>query len=1130
MNWTMPGVLDIYSVGDGELLFQIINTLAMFNNIGMLKSLAMIGLMIGLLIGPLKYIVAGGKDADLSGPFAAIFMVMLFFGGTATVRIRDVSGANSGGAVPTYDVANVPAGIAIVGWVVSNVGFKIAERYEQGFTHTSQQMTKTGFGRSAEMLASIRQARDCIGSARVKDFCLTLVNYLRDCSTAAFVADPTRASKAMLTADPLDSTNGFGVDTGWISTTMVVGGVASTVTCSTALLSLRDRGQTNNLVMEEFSQAALGENLPQQADSNSANRIGGAYEAINRSVTDAKNMMLAEMIRGSWAKAMVGNPNLNSEQELAYIAMVEASEQSATKAAMQDTFFRQFMQPLLAVVEALFYVVAPFLAIALGLGRIGASFALKIAVFALWSMTWMPALSFINFYQLFMVERAVDAMTTLNSISSYAGAQRVGEGITRWVTVGSWIAAATPAITFAILQGSASGLVKIAGMASGGADGKEKGLSPDAASQSPVMQTSATATASPGGGVTMSGSSGFSLEFGSAQSTSVAAARTAASASSARFTESQGAQIGNALLHDVSHSASAGQKDDYKLGQNLSRAIAALNSEGYNFNTSDRAQMQTLLGTALNFAAEGGMSTRTAGSLLGGLASKGGGVARAITGALGLSAKETFTNTDSVTRAAGSFAEAGKKLAATMSTNDAVRGDVAAAATQMLDTSAKESGSESSKVARDSSFQSAREDMQRTENAWREQSDQSASAGIRQSLPISEFVQRARSADASGSSPGLVGNVVQAAHQFGGYPAFRDALGQVQQNGHFLGDKQAEQLAAAALVLSGQVPGATAGYEAERAQALMGALKESGALMVGSGGPAIGDGGPKNNIETGAVQPGKAEEAVNAAGVGAAPGTEQSVSSAVQTLSTAGGKIDAANNLAPSANVDAGVVTSGADTARANVVPGHGPFEMATFGGNAQVASNSGVLEIGQSNNREVINAGSSVNAAQKAVTGESEVDSYTGRGNPLDGAGYGRGLRMATGTESGFLPSAQDNGNLQGFVDAARGGQYTSGRPLTDKQAEFVGAIALVNSGQSLSADQMTRLRTDWSNANASGDTDTTNVVNAVNNKWHEGEANPRFIKPGAVPAVGPASDQSMDIGIGAGPREGIVPWRGEN
>lgn len=1128
MNWTMPGVLDIYSVGDGELLYQIINTIAMFNNLGTLKTLAMIGLMIGLLLGPLKYVVSGGKDVDIAGPFAAILLVILFFGGRATVRIHDVSGANSGGAVPTYNVANVPAGLAITGWIVSGVGFKLAERYEQGFTYPSQQMTKSGFGRSAEMLASIRQARRCIGNAAVKDFCLSLVNYLRDCSTAAFVADPTRASKAMIAADPLDSTNGFGVDTGWISTQMVVGGTASTVTCSAALGSLRLRGQTQDGVLDGFAQGAVGLTVPQYADANAADRIGDAYNAISRSVTDAKQMMLAEMIRGTWAKAMVGNPNLTSDQELANVAIIEASEQQATQAALGDTVFRQFIQPLLAVIEGVLYVVAPFLAIALGLGRIGASFALKIVIFGLWSMTWMPMLSFINFFQLMMVERAVDAMTSANALSSYAGAQLVGEGVHRWVTVGSWMAAAVPALTYGLLSGSASGLMKIASGASGGADGKEKSASPDMASQSAAMQTSALATSTAGSGVTMTGSSGFNLEFGSAQSTSLAAARSEAAASSARFTSSQGAQVGNALMHDLTHSAGAGSKDDFKLGQNLSRAVAALNSEGYSFNTADRTQMQALLATALNFQAQGGVSTNSSGAarMVGGALGKGGGIARAITGALGLSASETFSSRDEATRAAGAFAEAGKKLSAMMTTNDGVRGDVAAAATQMMDSSAKESGSESSRVGKDSSYQRAAEDVQRSESSWRKQSEQSASAGVRQSLPISEFVQRARNADASGSG-GLVDGLLKAASEFGGYPAMRDALGQVQSSGHFVGDKQAESIAAAAMVLSGQVASAKPGFETERAEALMGALQQSGALLVGGGGPSVGQGAPANEVDTGGVRQGEATTAVNQAGVGAAPGTEQAVSGSVERLSTAEGKLASANALAGSAGVDANTVTSAADTARANVVPGQGPWSGATFGGNAEALGNGGVLDVANANMAQVINAGSAVSNAASVINGESKVDSYTGRGNPLDGAGHGRGLRKATGTEAGFAPSAEDNQNLSSYAELAKGGHFTGGRPLTDKQAEMVGAIALVNSGQSLSAGQMTQLRTDWNNANASGDKETTSVVNAVNAKWHEGESGPRFVKPGAVPAVGPASQQSLDTGLGAGGRYGVEQRR---
>lgn len=1103
MNWTMPGVLDIYSVGDGELLYQIINTIAMFNNLGTLKTLAMIGLMIGLLLGPLKYVVSGGKDVDIAGPFAAILLVVLFFGGRATVRIHDVSGANSGGAVPTYNVANVPAGLAITGWIVSGVGFKLAERYEQGFTYPSQQMTKSGFGRSAEMLASIRQARRCIGNSAVKDFCLSLVNYLRDCSTAAFVADPTRASKAMVAADPLDSTNGFGVDTGWISTQMVVGGTASTVTCSAALGSLRLRGQTQDGVLDGFAQGVVGLTVPQYADANAADRIGDAYNAISRSVTDAKQMMLAEMIRGTWAKAMVGNPNLTSDQELANVAMIEASEQQATQAALGDTVFRQFIQPLLAVIEGVLYVVAPFLAIALGLGRIGASFALKIVIFGLWSMTWMPMLSFINFFQLMMVERAVDAMTSANALSSYAGAQLVGEGVSRWVTVGSWMAAAVPALTYGLLSGSASGIMKMASGAAGGAQGKELSASPDLASQSAALQTSSLMSASPATGVTMTGASAGSLEFGQMASQTAESARTAMNAATTRWTDSQGKTVANALMSDAMHAGAATHRADQKSSASIAKGIEAINSHGYSFDANDRYGSSLALAASVGGGVKGEVDIA---KLLGGVKGALGGIGKnAGGGAVGDAAKNEWLNNfgaalglkfgahasmeDKAFKVADALTSLGEKMQSGFSVNDSARGDVVSAATDMLEQTARISGTESNRVAGTSDYKKATDDLQQTSDQYRSAQQFQQTAGARQSMPLAEFAQRmAHNPDA--------GNAAVAAaieHTPGGAQALRNQQEQLLASGYFGSDRNAAKFAAAGILLSAPPQGsdsAAIGDASSRAAALGQVLAMTGGLQMSSGFTQT-NAMPENRTNTSGVEAGSAQGSVERASIGAKAGTEQETRSAIEGLKTEEGKRGASVEAGSSTPVNVGGVI-GAEARAEGQTDSNG---FATFGTTFQDGAS--VARTADSSNEEVLNRGDGVVNGQDAMRANNNAATLLGEHVGLKGGGFMKAIGRDHAFNKENPPAASDNPDLQSYIMQAGAGAFTGGREVSPRAAVVLGAMAAVNNGERLSEGQMDRVRQAWKSMD---DNRESAAIRNLDETWYPGDKSATGGLPGDI------------------------------
>jgi hypothetical protein len=1128
MNWIMPGTLDIYSVGDGELLRQIINTLAMLHNAGTLRALAAIGIMIGIILGPVKYIISAGKDVDLAAPLVAFLLAMFFFGGSAQVRIKDVSGPFSGGAVPEYVVNNVPAGIAVTGWIVSGIGYGITQKLEQGYTHPSQEMTKTGYGRSVEWLASIRHARKCVtGTEAAKEFCLSLVHYLRDCSTAAFAVDATRASRAMDSTDPFDVVRGFGLDSEWVSTTRVAGGTSGTVTCKQALASLRQRSQDSDTLLTAFATGTQGVVSPKAAPGSAVQDLSSAFDAVNRTSDDAKRYMLAEFIRGAWGRSMVGNPLLTNDQTMANVALLEANEQSAAKAAMEESAFRQFMQPGMAVIECVLYVMAPFLAIALGFGRVGWGFAIKFLLFAVWAMTWMPALSFINFFQLLMVERALNAVEIQHGMETVSGAVLASGSIASWVTVGSWLAAATPALTLGLIGGSASGLMKVMGGGAASVSGKERGGSPDIASQSAAMQTSTLGTATAAGGMTQTGASIPTLNFGSEARMSTEASRQASETASSSFSAQWGRDVSQALLRDSQVSGGSTHQMSSGAKQELGRAVKAMQSAGYNVDESDRFGVALGLSTILGYGIGGSAG------LKGGKAERAtkSDVAKTMAGAtpqqlasaeanLGLSADAKLSTEDRANRVAESMMQMAHQLRSQTSDENSSVGSITSAATSMIDLNARETAGESRRLSDNSGYSRAAQDVKQSQDAYRSAQSRSDSSGVSQQVRLDNFAK------------GLVSNpeAFEAAKnaamspEFGGsYQAFQAATEQMK--GTFLGNSKMAEAAAAGLVLSGQVsapvgPGGSLSSEPDasalsaRAGALMAAVEGSGWGSVAGGGEMLGGGAPASNVDVGALTHGAAQATVASAGgaPGAEEGTERRVKGEIASMRTPEGLNEAADKAAGGAGVSSGQVRGAAQHAEANRPDERG------FGFKSTEIDGLGVRDQGEAYDGSTRNAGKPALEGASQTANESIAMQASGRG--AIGSTGQKLLPTAIGRNAAFNSehgwSETHNPAVSHYVQDARDGRYTMGRALGDDAALVVGTMAAVNQGHVPSVDQMANAEQAWKRMPEGGA--ESRMVREMDDTWHSGEGQPRRLTPGTASQSADDKPQSLRVQMGVG------------
>jgi|GEM_PF-4935554 len=1138
MDWTYSGVFTVYSVGDGLFMKRVLDGLAGLSNSGVLASLGALGLMVGLILIGLKGAATGGKGLDLGALLLSFILYVIMFAGKADVIIFDVGLSPGEATENTYTVDNIPFGVALLGSAISTIGVELTERLEQayGMPNEVQSVRSVGFGRSLDWLAAVRFARSTDTNSANNAFQRyrrNLVNYMRYCSSQVIVREPQRVPRMLSSADPLDTANGFGLESGWVTTTWLPanGGAQVDVTCTAALANL-NAYKDGGTAFADWANAVAGP-MGFSGTTQARAQAEDAFATVNIAADDAQKYMLAAVTNAAWRDALSGMPVLGSQQVMHAIMTTQGAEQRATEFAGQESLFRRMMRPLMAFLESMVYAVAPFMAMAVGLGKFGLSMIGRYCLITAWVSLWMPTLAIINMFQITMAERAIRAVLgppgggSGYDIGSMAGSARVEDTVVDWIGTGALLAASTPMITLMLLFGSAMTAVGLANQLKGGDVIDQKGPSPDAVKNGPAMNHAAGYNYSRGGGTIESGASVPSFEFGKTAQLATESARQALSASSNKMEAKFGQEISSALTHDMSRGVGVSDKGDVRMSQAETRATEAVGSQVAGFESigsaAQRMVMSTAVSETLGAKLDLGQATKAIAGMLGGVAEKmgkekGAEYIQNLAKSVGAGGGAELQGHDKVERVAEGLARMSQGVRAEMRTSDGLKAEVMGASSAAVEQTARETGTASQRVAGSSGFAQMREDMQQKQQSYREASSANESAGMRQSVPLNEVAQ-------SFTKSGVAPAAIRAAQELGSPQAYSEAVNQLAASGKFgdLKDNKTQiEAAAAAMVLNDSVPGgtpmnpATAG---DRAQALMGFLTESGAVntSAGSRAAAAPNASSENAGVADGVKEGAASDLVAGANVGAAPGTAEGAKAAFSALGTAEGRQGAIENAGNAAGVNTGLVQQKQAVAEGNANSnGDATFEsqMNAPGGDqvrAEFNSRSdGVKAMGAA----AVDPQIAANEANNGAIGPA--------GEGITGAGMGSGLNRAMGRPSGGgVTDGFVNWERLGMAEAApagnepvadfgalkanaAGGGYSAGFSVAGNEAAqtVLAGMAAENRGTPLSSEQRSEVAAAWSSLDQNDKT----AISNINEKWAFGESH-----PGVVP-LGSARELSRD------------------
>jgi len=143
-------MFDIFSVGDSAYLQAVLNAVAMIAGTGDYRTAAGVGGLIGVMIIMLRALMQwDGRGIRYQDLLLAYVLWLMLYAPSVKVFIED---AYTGTVVA---VDHVPLGPAVVGSVMSNMGYRTTRLFEQAFAMPS--MTGHGFADSLQTLTAVRK-------------------------------------------------------------------------------------------------------------------------------------------------------------------------------------------------------------------------------------------------------------------------------------------------------------------------------------------------------------------------------------------------------------------------------------------------------------------------------------------------------------------------------------------------------------------------------------------------------------------------------------------------------------------------------------------------------------------------------------------------------------------------------------------------------------------------------------------------------------------------------------------------------------------------------------------------------------------------------------------------------------
>lgn len=510
----------IYTLGDAESFRAALTAISMIfnpsNTTGWVSTTSELGMgymaALALLVGFTLMLFKGVMTLkfELGQLLVAVIIYCIMFVPKFDVNIEDYYT----GTVLRVD--DVPLGIALPGSIISNMNIEISSQIDTAFSTVSgsyMDAQSTGFMTPLKILNQLRH-----GAATMPQLDPLLASSIKwlmiDC-----VAGRSQFDERKIRSEPNPM--------GYILGTITAGGVGGltvyfdetspagrNTTCPDAATEIQDDleafyGSTNipASTRNPSGLSRFSRMISMRSKASNTASGGGfttaeyeqAFAAVaGVSAEQAKQFAITSLTSGLIIKSRLCANSAFSEAELARcMPLIQASYQYEEDSAGAATMFQRTMLTSMSVMLFLFYCFAPIVALmVLMLGAQGLKVLGAYMLFGVWTQSWLPVATVINFFiqQKVTTEFAKVGLDPTR-ILTIADAPALYDSIAMNVSTAADLLAATPLLTLALLTGSFFAMTGVATRMSGKDYYDEKLNAPAAMQTAPVaMATSAFST------------------------------------------------------------------------------------------------------------------------------------------------------------------------------------------------------------------------------------------------------------------------------------------------------------------------------------------------------------------------------------------------------------------------------------------------------------------------------------------------------------------------------------------------------------------------------------------------------------------------------------------------------------
>lgn len=452
---------DVISFGDGEILTNAFQGVALVFGGTFLNKLIISGFILGIFFICFNYLIR--LQFPLFQWLTGIVFYLVMFVPTGTVFVEDLYTGE------VRAVANVPIGVAVPASIVSNAGIQTAVLFETAFSTPDQaKLQHAGYLNALSTILKLRavgMGAAGSSSALIGDLSATLHDYIETCvmldieGTALGVPQEVSRESLLKSTDILSDfrVTYWNIDV-WVS---LPGLEPQQMNCFRAYDAIQNY-MTSNAFMTQLDDHMKGVLEITSPDTTAADAIADAMAGIGRVGIDSQVYMrniVLESVLMEGPSAFITRP---------------AIEQLNLQWGAEQSMFNMMARPLMAFVEMFAVSISPIMAFLTTMGVFGITMMTRYLQLMAWIALWGPLMAVCNLYISIVVSRALDAKENYANVNgtgldSLVMHDQFYHTIGTWMSTGSMLAASVPTLALMIVYGGSVVASNIAGRMTAGA-------------------------------------------------------------------------------------------------------------------------------------------------------------------------------------------------------------------------------------------------------------------------------------------------------------------------------------------------------------------------------------------------------------------------------------------------------------------------------------------------------------------------------------------------------------------------------------------------------------------------------------------------------------------------------------